>query len=417
MSERAVSYPELRRPGRRALLAVALAAVTSVAFVPTAAAAGPAGDRPARPGGGVDLSRTDGRATPASIGGVADRGRAGGAPDMAEAIAEQRGISRAAAEKLISIENANVRLANRLTTELGASSGGAYLSDGNLVVTVTDAAAAAKVTAAGAKARLVARGERQLQSIQRALEAAASEPDTTWGVDPQTNQVVVSLPASGAKNAVQRSAARRFGSAVRFETSTGRIQPNVGISSGDAMGGCSVGFTATDYTFNYIITAGHCTQGFPHWTLPNGQDVGPTLESHYPENDFGLIWMNGPSVWATGTINLWNNTSRSIHGWATAVSGLSVCNSGRTTGFRCGSVLKTNVTVNGAGGTVRQMIETNICTLGGDSGGPLFATNTGYGLNSHANRNGSQCNSSPRTWHQPVGEAITTYQVVIYGAP
>ncbi|MEV1155122.1 S1 family peptidase [Micromonospora chokoriensis] len=336
---------------------------------------------------------------------------------MAEAIAEQRGISRDAAEKLLSAENANVRLANRLTTELGASSGGAYLSNGDLVVTVTDAAAAAKVTAAGAKARRVARGERQLQTIQRTLEAAASEPNTTWGVDPQTNQVVVSLPAAGAKNAVQRSVARTFGAAVRFETSDGQIQPNVGISSADALGGCSVGFTATDFTFNYIITAGHCTRGFPHWTLPNGQDVGPSLESNYPENDFGLIWMNGPSVWATGVINLWNNMSRSIHGWATAVSGLSVCNSGKTTGFRCGSVLRTNVTVNGAGGTVRQMVETNICTLGGDSGGPLFATNTAYGLNSHANRNGSQCNSSPRTWHQPVGEAINTYGVVIYGAP
>ncbi|MBQ1017704.1 S1 family peptidase [Micromonospora sp. D93] len=395
---------------------MALAVVASVAFVPTAAAAGPV-DQPARPGGAADPARTDGRAALAPAGGVAGRAQADGAADMAEAIAEQRGISRDAAEKLISAENANVRLANQLTTELGASSGGAYLSDGNLVVTVTDAAAAAKVTATGAKARLVARGERQLQKIQRALEATPSEPNTTWGVDPKTNQVVVSLPASGAKNAAQSSAARKFGAAVRFETSAGQIQPNVGISSGDSLGGCSVGFTATDYTFNYIITAGHCTQGYPHWTLPNGQDVGPSLESNYPENDFGLIWMNGSSVWATGTINLWNNTSRSIHGWATAVSGLSVCNSGRTTGFRCGSVLRTNVTVNGTGGTVRQMVETNICTLGGDSGGPLFATNTAYGLNSHANRNGSQCNSTPRTWHQPVGEAINAYQVVIYGAP
>ncbi|MFF0153695.1 S1 family peptidase [Micromonospora sp. NPDC005203] len=416
MSERVVSHPRTARPSRRSLLATALAVVASVGFVPTAAAAGPV-DRQAQAGGAADPAHTEGRATLASAGGVADRKRADGSADMAEAIAKQRGISRDAAEKLLSAENANVRLANRLTTELGASSGGAYLSNGHLVVTVTDAAAAAKVTAAGAEARLVARGERHLQKIQRALEAAPSEPNTTWGVDPETNQVVVSLPASGAKNAAQNSMARKFGAAVRFETTAGQIQPNVGISSADALGGCSVGFTATDYTFNYIITAGHCTQGYPHWTLPNGQDVGPSLESNYPENDYGLIWMNGPSVWATGTINLWNNTSRSIHGWATAVSGLSVCNSGKTTGFRCGSVLRTNVTVNGAGGTVRQMVETNICTLGGDSGGPLFASNTAYGLNSHANRIGSQCNSTPRTWHQPVGEAITGYQVVIYGAP
>lgn len=159
---------------------MALAVVASVAFVPAAAAAGPV-DQPARPGGAADPARTDGRAALAPAGGVAGRAQADGAADMAEAIAEQRGISRDAAEKLISAENANVRLANRLTTELGASSGGAYLSDGSLVVTVTDAAAAAKVTATGAKARLVARGERQLQKIQRALEATPSEPNTTWG--------------------------------------------------------------------------------------------------------------------------------------------------------------------------------------------------------------------------------------------
>lgn len=381
------------------MLAAAFAIMAPVAFVPTAATAAPA-DKPAPSGGPAVI--TD---------------RAAGAADMAGAIAKERGITRDAAEKLLRAENTKVDLAAQLTTELGAKSGGAYLSGGDLVVTVTDAASAAKVTAAGAKARVVARGERQLQAIQRTLEAAPSERDTTWGVDPETNQVVVSLPASGAKNAAQRSAARRFGSAVRFETADGTIQPNVGISSGDAMGGCSVGFTATDNSFNYIITAGHCTQGFPHWTLPDGSDVGPSLESNYPGDDYGLIWMNGPTVWPTGTFNLWNGTSQGIHGWATAVSGLSVCNSGKTTGLRCGKVLKTNVTVNGAGGTVRQMVETNICTLGGDSGGPLFANHIGYALNSHANRNGNQCNATPRTWHQPVGEAITKYQVVIYGAP
>jgi streptogrisin D len=381
------------------VLAAAIAVVAPVAFLPTAAAAEPA-DKPAPARGGAV---------------IADR--AGGAADMAGAIAEQRGIGRDAAEKLLRAENAKVDLAGRLSAELGPKTGGAYLSGGELVVTVTDAASAAKVTAAGAKARVVARGDQQLQAIQRALEAAPSEPNTTWGVDPETNQVVVSLPASGAKNAAQRLAARRFGAAVRFETESGTVQPNVGVSSGDPLGGCSVGFTATDHTFNYIITAGHCTQGFPHWTLPDGSDVGPTLESNYPGDDYGLIWMNGPSVWPTGVFNLWNGTSQGIHGWATAVRGLAVCNSGRTTGFRCGTVLRTNVTVNGAGGTVRQMVETNICTLGGDSGGPLFANHIGYGLNSHANRNGNQCNASPKTWHQPVGEAITAYQVVIYGAP
>lgn len=379
--------------------------VAPIAFVPAAAAA----PLPAEP--------TD---QPAPTGGTAVMAdRAGGAADVVGAIAKQRGIRRDAAEKLLRAEDATVHLAKRLTTELGPKTGGAYLSGGQLVVTVTDAASAAKVAAAGAKAHVVARSERQLQAIQRTLEAAPSEPNTTWGVDPETNQVVVSLPESGAKNAAQRAAARRFGSAVRFEAGQGPIAPSVGINSGDALGGCTVGFTATDNSFNYIITAGHCTTGFPHWTLPNGQDVGPSLESNYPGDDYGLILMNGPSVWPTGLINRRDGTTEGIHGWATAVRGISVCKSGKTTGLTCGLVLRTNVTINGTGGPVRQMVETNMCMLRGDSGGPLFSNHIAYGLNSHTNggRDGTVCAASPRAYHQPVGEAITAYQVVIYGAP
>jgi streptogrisin D len=383
------------------VLAAAIAVVAPVAFVPTAAAARPT-DAPAPTGGAAVVA-----------------GQAADSQDVAGAIARQRGISRDAAERLLRAEDANVDLASRLTTELGAKTGGAYLSGGTLVVTVTDAGAAAKVTAAGAKARVVTRGERQLQAIQRTLEAAPSEPNTTWGVDPEANQVVVSLPASGAKNAAQRAAARRYGSAVRFERAEGTITPSVGISSGDALGGCTVGFTATDFSFNYIITAGHCTAGFPHWTHPDGSDVGPSLESNYPGDDYGLIWMNGPSVWPTGLINRRDGTTEGIHGWATAVKGLAICKSGKTTGLTCGTVRATNVTINGQGGTVRQMVETNLCMLRGDSGGPLFSDHTAYGLNSHTNgaQNGTVCTSSPRAWHQPVGEPINAYQAVIYGAP
>ncbi|HEX8629454.1 MAG TPA: S1 family peptidase [Catenuloplanes sp.] len=384
------------------MLAGAIAVVMPVALIPTAAAAEP-GNQPA-PNGGAAV--------------MADR--AGRGADMIDALAKQRGIGRAAAEKLLRAEDAAVDLADRLTTELGPKSGGAYLSDGKLVVTVTDSASAAKVAAAGAKARVVARGERQLQDIQRTLEAAPSEVDTTWGVDTAANQVVVTLPASGAKNAAQRSAARRFGQAVRFEAGQGSISPGVGISSGDALGGCTVGFTATDNSFNYIITAGHCTTGFPHWTLPNGQDVGPSLTSVYPGSDYGLIWMNGPAVWPTGQINRRNGTTESIHGWATAVPGLSLCKSGKTTGLTCGSVLRTGVTINSAGvGAVDQMVETNMCMLRGDSGGPLFSNHIAYGLNSHTNgvQNGTVCAATPRAYHQPVGEPITAYQIVIYGAP
>jgi hypothetical protein len=99
---------------------------------------------------------------------------------------------------------------------------------------------------------------------------------------------------------------------------------------------------------------------------------------------------------------------------------MSLCKSGRTTALTCGTVRKTGVTVNGERGTVRNMIETNLCMERGDSGGSLFADHIAYGLSSHTRLDGNgRCltGSSTRSWYQPVGPAIIAYQVALIGGP
>jgi S1-C subfamily serine protease len=79
---------------------------------------------------------------------------------------------------------------------------------------------------------------------------------------------------------------------------------------------------------------------------------------------------------------------------------------------RTGTVTALNVTVHYVGGgTVRQMIQTNVCAEPGDSGGPLYAGSIALGLTSGGSGN---CQSGGTTFFQPVTEALGKYNVSVF---
>lgn len=82
----------------------------------------------------------------------------------------------------------------------------------------------------------------------------------------------------------------------------------------------------------------------------------------------------------------------------------------------CGVVQAINVTVSypasslAPAGVVYGLVETSACVRQGDSGGPLFAGDWALGLASGADLTPSlECKSPPRSWFQPVGEALNAY--------
>lgn len=78
----------------------------------------------------------------------------------------------------------------------------------------------------------------------------------------------------------------------------------------------------------------------------------------------------------------------------------------------CGRVLRYNATVRYAEETVRQMIETNVCTQPGDSGGALFAGSQAQGVVSGGSIAG--CGASGfRSYFQPINEALNTYGLTL----
>jgi hypothetical protein len=156
-----------------------------------------------------------------------------------------------------------------------------------------------------------------------------------------------------------------------------------------------------------VITAGHCTAGFPNWSVSGGGFLGQSLDSQFPGNDFGLIANSGQP--ASGSVNLYDGTSQPITGAGDAVAGQSICKSGSTTGVTCGTVQATNVTVTYAEGQVFQTVQTDVCTQPGDSGGSWFSGSTAIGITSGGTIGG--CGAGFQSFFQPVTEALAAYGV------
>ncbi len=302
--------------------------------------------------------------------------------------------------------------AAKVAGRLGAArTAGAYVDQatGRSVVTVTDAAAARTVRAAGATPRTVARSGAALAKVTTALGRTAHLTGTAWSVDPRSDTVTVLTDDSvtGARLARVRAVTRPFGAAVRLRRVSGRLAPK--LSGGDEIDGsgvrCTAGVNVTNGSAYYVLTAGHCGQAVSDWTTPAGDFIGSTVSSSFPGNDFAIIGYTG-SVPHPGTIGGQDVTSAGA-----ATVGEHACMLGAVSGLVCGTIQGLNVTVNYAEGVVTGLIQTNICAQPGDSGAPLFDGPKVLGILSGASGN---CASGGTSFFQPILEILSSYGVNVY---
>ena len=296
----------------------------------------------------------------------------------------------------------------------GARTAGAYLdaATGRMVVNVTDAAAAEAVRTAGAEPRLVSRSTQQLDQLMARLDAGVA--GTAWAVDPVSNQVLISVDSSvrGASLSRLESAIAATGGAARIERLNGTITPL--ISGGDAIYGgpyrCSLGFNVRSGGTYYFLTAGHCTDAAREWFADANHNtkLGDRTGSSFPGNDYGIVRYTNTSITISGSAG-----GQDIVSAANPYVGESVTRRGSTTGIKSGTVTALNVTVHysGGGGTVRGMIQTNVCAEPGDSGGPLYDRTIALGLTSGGS---GDCRRGGTTFYQPVTEALSRYGVSVF---
>jgi streptogrisin D len=331
-------------------------------------------------------------------------GYAAGAERVAvEALMTDAGVSRAEAVRHLAVQRANKALAAELVGRLGPRGAGYFLdpSTGSPVVNVLDEAAAERVRAAGATARVVRYSSIQLRATKSTLDKLAGVPNSAWGIDPSTDQVVVTISDAAPRDDAARlvSAVAPFGDQVRLQRTSGPITETLldgdEISTGSII--CSAGFNVNKDGRNYVVTAGHCTRRLPTW-----QGIGPSVKSDFPETDYGLI--RNDSAEAPGEVNLYDGSSQQLTSAGDASVGEHVCKSGRTTQVTCGTVKALDQTVHYAdGNSVSGLIQTSVHCDHGDSGGPLFDGDTALGTVSGGN--------FLTTYFQPVTAALDAYGV------
>ena len=262
-----------------------------------------------------------------------------------------------------------------------------------------------------------------LQSTQDEIEERLDDPDfakdlAMVGVSVPENRILVEV-LSGGERAMRSSLARygelvevRVGERMDNNDCTGKTDCHPPLKGGldiwrAADGGhCSSGFVYQDASHStgglkgkILTTAGHCSL--------NPQAIGETWRHGIPAENIGSVYQNMSgsgteadvmfidisNTWGSndvfrvvsGAISIQNITTRDcaneISGSGCELVGESVCYSGRSTGYKCGTLQSINITLLDPQGRSRlhnRTVTPNPST-GGDSGAAAFAGGTAKG--------------------------------------
>ncbi|CAB4870992.1 unannotated protein [freshwater metagenome] len=238
----------------------------------------------------------------------------------------------------------------------------------------------------------------------------------TVGERPDLGKVIVTMPPelsrTAHQSALRTAIAERYPELVDFRdkevrpTSLGCRYP---ICDPPLRGGnlistnvvsCTSAFLARSRTDAklYQMTAGHCDVDHgTNWltAFTNGQVhvIGAVHSSHFDlSSDASIIRVDNPAGWrARAWVNVTDGLTTTANAQYRIVAdadvklGMRVCDTGaQLGGTDCGTVTAVNVTVDYGDAVVAGMVESTLCAIPGDSGAPVFAGHTAYGLLSGA---------------------------------
>ncbi|ROP47228.1 S1 family peptidase [Streptomyces sp. PanSC9] len=338
------------------------------------------------------------------------------------AMSRDLGLTRKQAETRLASEKAASALDPKVRRIAADAYAGSWYdaTRGRLAVALTAHAPAATVRAieaAGADVRTVARSARQLEAVKARIDRLPAPAGvSSWRVDPRANTVVVDIVrGKGADNDVRRflSRARKAGPVTVGTVSAAPRTFAAGTVGGDPYytGNvrCSIGFSV----YGGFVTAGHCGQpgaGVSGW---DHSYIGTFQGSSFPDNDYA--WVSVGSGWWTVPVVLgWGQVSdQLVRGSNVAPPGSSICRSGSTSHWHCGTVLALNETVNYSQGAVHEVTKTSVCAEPGDSGGSFISGDQAQGVTSGGWGN---CSGGGETWFQPVNEILNRYGLTLHTA-
>ncbi|GDY67984.1 serine protease [Streptomyces avermitilis] len=340
-------------------------------------------------------------------------------PGLVSAMQRDLGLTRNQAEARLAAEKTATAVESKARHAAGSSYGGSWFDarSGKLTVAVTRHDAADAVRTTGATVRLVKYSAKQLDAAKARIDALTAPRGVSgWHVDSRANRVVVNVvTAQRRDNDVQAFLARagRAGPVTVEETATAPGTFSAGTVGGDPYytGNvrCSIGFSV----YGGFVTAGHCGQPSAAVYGWDRSYIGNFQGSSFPGNDYA--WVNVGSGWWTVPVVLgWGTVpDQLVRGSAEAPVGASICRSGSTSHWHCGTVLAKNETVNYSQGSVYELTKTSVCAEPGDSGGSFISGDQAQGVTSGGWGN---CGSGGETWYQPVNEILNRYGLTLHTA-
>ncbi|WP_338491540.1 carbohydrate-binding protein [Streptomyces sp. SJL17-4] len=337
-------------------------------------------------------------------------------PELLDAMRRDLGLTHSQALTRLANEAEAGATAARLRQGLGGAFAGAWVDGaeaGTLTVATTRAADATAIRATGARARLVTHSLTALEAAKQLLDRSAGTDAPVRYVDVRANVLVVEETRAGAGARLVKATGvpRELVRVVR----TGQApRPLYDIRGGDAyyMGGggrCSVGFAVTRGTTQGFATAGHCGRAGTTTSGFNQVAQGSFQGSVFPGNDMAWVatntnWTSTPYVKGSGGANV------QVTGSVLQPVGSSVCRSGSTTGWHCGTVQQHNTSVTYPEGTISGVTRTTVCAEPGDSGGSYISGSQAQGVTSGGSGN---CSSGGTTFFQPLNPLLQNYGLTL----
>jgi streptogrisin C len=358
------------------------------------------------------------------------------------------GMTTAQLAQYLKTEQLAATQEQRLARMQGRKFAGSWIerkADGSFQLVVGTTAIGPQKGPAGVQIRNLRHSLAELNAAKSRLDAmlarGAKVPRGVYGwyVDLPHNSVVVTIGKGGQRAGIDFVAASGIDAqTVRFETAD--EQPSLRATLKGGLGylrnpgdgylyACSIGFTVTQGSTPGYVSAGHCGDAGepaflegasgtgPQWSL--GPKIGTFAASKFPQpgqtgNDYSWVRTDaGHSL--SASVYGWGKGDVTVRGSTSAAVGAAVCRSGRTTGWRCGTIEAKNQTVNySSGETILNLTRTTACSEGGDSGGS-FITGAGQAQGVLSGGSGS-CKGNTRrsrSYFQPLLPILQAYNLTL----
>ncbi|WP_444951749.1 hypothetical protein [Micromonospora ureilytica] len=270
-----------------------------------------------------------------------------------------------------------------------------------------------RVAATPVQGLRVTRSIAQLEQVKdEAIDPGAGVPDrdAIFMTEPDAESNRINVYVNRLSEPLLQALAKRFGTdsiAIRYmaeTTSTGDARNNdtspfYGGAKTSTPSTCTTGFSWRNGSANMMLTAGHCAPGGGDLSTPSSVIgyVTPNSSENW-NNGTGTVYLSGQTTYrgdvALSSVVSGKATSPYIYRggpgsssgaavgemWSRApVSGDKYCVGGHVTGEKCNwTVYSTGINFKHSdGATARNVVRSfyrndGVCTIGGDSGGPVY---------------------------------------------